>query len=461
MMPTIQEIRKMYPQYNDLPDHDLANSLHAKFYSDIPIDEFNAKIGLSAESIQQEEEKGFIDRVGENVKRRADLIINPAPNSTPYIDPVISAARLGVGTASDIGTELVKSAYGALPDKLTNAIESGVSSVIPEGVKGYAKSVSDKLPAFVEKHPTFSNIVGLATEAPVGAVVAKGAEKAVKSTLAARRAAKAEKSLVSSDIKAMSTNAYKEAAEKGGVLNEEWTNSFIDELQIHKPRPIGGKVFTSEQKKLMDSISEYEGLRDTRLSLEDIQNLDETLGDKVTLNPQTGRPDKAGFKILELQDKLREMVLNAPEAQVLGEKSGFEALDKARKLWSASRASEDIERIIERASMMDNEATAMKTGFRTLSMNKSRMSGYTPEEQALIKKAAKGQPVADLLRTTIGSRLISTVGGFAGGGLTGAAAGAAAGMAARGGASALQLRKAQKILGEINKRATKASGKGK
>ena len=291
------------------------------------------------------------------------------------------------------------------------------------------------------------------------AMVAKAAGKAVPSSLAARRALKKEPLMTSPDIKTMSQKAYKEAADLGGVLDEKWTNSFIEELQKHKPRPIGGKVFTSEQKKLMDSISEYEGLKDTRLSLEDIQNLDETLGDKVTMNALTGKPDKAGYKVLEIQDKLREMVLNAPESNVLGSKAGFESLDKARKLWSAHRAMDDIERIIERAGMMDNEATSMKAGFRTLSMNKSRMRGYTPQEQELIKKAAKGQPIADLLRTTIGSRLISTVGGYAGGGLTGAAAGAAAGMAARGGASALQLRKAQKIINEIGQRATKAGKK--
>lgn len=48
-MPNIADIRKQYPQYNDLSDQQLADSLHQKFYSDMPKDEFSRKIGLPTE----------------------------------------------------------------------------------------------------------------------------------------------------------------------------------------------------------------------------------------------------------------------------------------------------------------------------------------------------------------------------------------------------------------------------
>ncbi len=47
-MPTLADIRQQYPQYNDLPDADLAQKLHDKFYSDMPFPEFAAKVGYSA-----------------------------------------------------------------------------------------------------------------------------------------------------------------------------------------------------------------------------------------------------------------------------------------------------------------------------------------------------------------------------------------------------------------------------
>ena len=48
-MPTIAEVRQQYPQYSDMSDDALASALHTKFYSDMPQDEFNKKIGLTAQ----------------------------------------------------------------------------------------------------------------------------------------------------------------------------------------------------------------------------------------------------------------------------------------------------------------------------------------------------------------------------------------------------------------------------
>jgi len=42
----IQELRKQYPQYNDLSDQDLAAGFHKKFYSDLPFEDFAGRIGL-------------------------------------------------------------------------------------------------------------------------------------------------------------------------------------------------------------------------------------------------------------------------------------------------------------------------------------------------------------------------------------------------------------------------------
>ncbi|PND22311.1 hypothetical protein CN934_05150 [Ensifer sp. MMN_5] len=47
-MPTISEIRQKFPQYQDLTDDQLADAFHRKFYSDIPREEFNSKIGYDA-----------------------------------------------------------------------------------------------------------------------------------------------------------------------------------------------------------------------------------------------------------------------------------------------------------------------------------------------------------------------------------------------------------------------------
>ena len=41
---TLEEFRIKYPQYNDLSDSELADALHKKFYTDMPIEEFYSAI---------------------------------------------------------------------------------------------------------------------------------------------------------------------------------------------------------------------------------------------------------------------------------------------------------------------------------------------------------------------------------------------------------------------------------
>lgn len=45
--------REQYPQYNDMSDQDLATSLHAKFYSDIPQDTYFKKLGIGTSAGDQ------------------------------------------------------------------------------------------------------------------------------------------------------------------------------------------------------------------------------------------------------------------------------------------------------------------------------------------------------------------------------------------------------------------------
>ena len=50
-MATLAEFRTQNPQYNDMPDLDLANALHQKFYADIPKSQFFQQLGVSSAQI--------------------------------------------------------------------------------------------------------------------------------------------------------------------------------------------------------------------------------------------------------------------------------------------------------------------------------------------------------------------------------------------------------------------------
>jgi hypothetical protein len=48
MQQSIASIREQYPQYSDMSDEELAGALHQRYYSDMPREDFNARVGLSA-----------------------------------------------------------------------------------------------------------------------------------------------------------------------------------------------------------------------------------------------------------------------------------------------------------------------------------------------------------------------------------------------------------------------------
>lgn len=60
-MPSLQEIRSRYPQYHDLSDQQLADSLHQKHYSDMPSEQFYQKIGYAGPQLKP---NNFMERAG-------------------------------------------------------------------------------------------------------------------------------------------------------------------------------------------------------------------------------------------------------------------------------------------------------------------------------------------------------------------------------------------------------------
>lgn len=71
----LEQIREQYPQYQDMSDEDLARGLHAKFYSDMPFDEFAAKVGYQAQPVAPQEPPSLYRRITDSapVQRAADL----------------------------------------------------------------------------------------------------------------------------------------------------------------------------------------------------------------------------------------------------------------------------------------------------------------------------------------------------------------------------------------------------
>lgn len=153
-MQTLAEIRHNYPQYSDMSDKDLANSLHKKYYSDIPIDEYYSKIGLTQKETQQPENQSELLRYG--IKDPLAGILNFGSKGGT------SAGNLAIGLINKLGGNLPKqeatdfSEMLGIPEEQKNladkliqfAPEIGISLALPETRLGKVGELLDMLPAW-------------------------------------------------------------------------------------------------------------------------------------------------------------------------------------------------------------------------------------------------------------------------------------------------------------------------
>jgi len=107
------EVREKYPQYNDLPYSKLLEGLHAKHYSDMPYDEFAAKMGVSPQAPQQPQAPApsFYDRLRESLMgvvsdptatMRNAAILASKTAQNPFMQEVVGTVNRTVMDTADI-----------------------------------------------------------------------------------------------------------------------------------------------------------------------------------------------------------------------------------------------------------------------------------------------------------------------------------------------------------------------
>lgn len=233
-MPTIQDVRKKYPQYDDMSDQQLSDALYKKYYSDMPREQYDAKIGMGKPEVSKE------IGVTEDVART----VGTTPND--FAASLLSAPKELVNIAGQIGS------------KFDSAVTSGIKAILPEAADRYLDDYSakrDALAARPENKPGaaydyFSNKLdpvlpryepqtgagqatrlglGLATMAPaaISARAPIAAQKMAQATTAARRAliesARTRRPSVTQRVAEPFTEAGAEK-EAGRILRERATD---------------------------------------------------------------------------------------------------------------------------------------------------------------------------------------------------------------------------------------------
>lgn len=145
---SIQDVRAQYPDYNDLSDQELADKLHAKFYSDMPKDDFYSKVGLKTSGGANQ---GMTDE--QRQQRMQQLQYITGANRTPVdtLRDLAYGALTGLGKGGQAIASALTGGYAptvnmdevfapvASPNKsIGGEITKGVGSYAPYAIAGGA-----------------------------------------------------------------------------------------------------------------------------------------------------------------------------------------------------------------------------------------------------------------------------------------------------------------------------------
>lgn len=437
-----------------------------------------------AAGVQLKSQPGFIDRVAGDLTNRAnegaDAIVAYKAGGQGLAQTGLQVAgKMGAGALNDVVSEGINS---LTPDAVKQGLASGAQTAanvidnnsIGRKVGDMLLSGRDAYSDFARNNPNAArsleaagNIaavlpmaktitsagqtvgdVGNGLKSAADFSIANDVGKNLPGILGDTRSGSIKPSAITRDmVKNAASNAYKFADQAGAEIQPQLTNKAISFVESGLQEPFfGGRVLTSEQKSVNDALSEFLPAKGQAATLRDFQALDSNLGDKASMAYIAGDTNKARI-IGDVQSKIRTLLQpeNLSPGDVTGSTEGIDALtNHAIPLWATQAKMADIEKIIDRANMMDNPSTAIKTGLRNLSLNEGKMAQYPAEVQKLIIKGAQTGKTDDLLGI-FGSRL-NAIAGQAVGGVPGAIMSNASSMAARDARTALKNNQADAIL---------------
>lgn len=445
-MTTLPEIRQQYPEYSDIGDRDLAGMLHRKFYSDMPRDEFDKKIGLTPKTPGQDlADTAAIAAAGFQKEARAGA--NP-------LNLIGGLARMSEGSVAAMPVQAAAfKALGIKPSSVGDWAERNAPSVDPALVWNAPQNQLAR--------SAVKNVTGLdvATDLATPQAAAKAVDAEMTPT---RRALASAAGIVGGSIPYLATGPIGPGlkltgamAAMGGVgdLVGGETGKTIGALAALplalRGKPTGPKPSPAMTDDALSNLvkTKYKAAEDAGVvlkqeALKDLSaNVNKTLAAEglteglhpaalaavKRLETEAGR----GPMTLEGADKLRQVfnryigsaankddrrlmfmvrdeldsVMANPAAALMGDSAvANSAYREARDAYSRLALSRDIEAMVERAAAkaVNYSASGLENSIRRefvkLVANERRMKMIPPDVQAALRKVANGGAIDNLLR---------------------------------------------------------------
>lgn len=389
-------------------------------------------------------EKGFFDRVGEDMSRRgaaAEGVIEEYRKGNQSL-PETYLQHFGqyAGLANDIAGEAFKSVGRGVSSITPDFIEKPVrqagknvfDTVANSPVGDLARSAVQEYQDFSQEYPraaknieSVANIgalVGTLTPvkgtslagAAVDAVgsgtktVAKAASAPVKAGAKsvsegagnlwkgafARTPEKLDE--ISSAMKAESSASYTKFRETGAIINKNRASNIINRME--KAMSDTGKL---NARLHGDTLSVIEDMRKAQksgaFSLEEFDQYRQLLSDVINKNTDGIKgPNPDAFKAIQAIDALDEAIDRLKPIDILGgDTAAVEALKQGRAQWAKYRKFQSVANIVRQS---DGDPNRLKSALQRFVNKPKNLKGFTAEEKKAIIEAAKNSTAEKIFK---------------------------------------------------------------
>src|SRR3990167_3465946 len=409
-MTALDDFRSANPTYKSWSDPELADAIYRKFYSDMPREEFDKKLGTKSEArpspplylgeggkaLSPEEEAALYAR-----KPTPEPGVMDAMAGAIQADVPLGASHETLGKIpTHTGQALVQT--GAIPLDIASrgvgAVVAGGANLVRQGAEalGMDPDMAGRLERDV---PMLAESAGIVTGmSPSPAEFMPRGVRPAQAPIAQELAAVVDEVPSTSRLKEMSRANIAKAQEYGLTVSADAFDGFVDSLKAKMGKE-GYREFrypeATKELKYMESKTKRPQ------TLDDLDDFMQGLTDNLTSNiPKERR--MAGI----MKSALYDFMDTVPEGSVLSKNpaGALEAFRAHKDLWKRFRKSELIDRTMQKA--MDSRSTYTQAGlqtaiqnqFKSLVKNDKKMKQFSADEQLALRRVAQGDLPANVMR---------------------------------------------------------------
>lgn len=378
----------------------------------------------------KEAPKGFLDRVGEDLKKRSIMSeqITQAMRSGQQGPTESGFQQLGnvyAGGLNDIIGEGLTSAGRTISDITPQAIKDPVNrlhefvydSSLGQGIRNTAGQGAEAYQGFAQENPraarnieSVANIVPLVTPVKgktVAGVTADTAIQGVKTpvkgavnqakTATAGFLARSPEALdqVSAALKQKSNEIYKMARESGAVVKSKSNSDIFNKIQ--NAVESSGKMNKDLHRNTLSVLEDIKTASGKDIGLEELEQYRSLLGDVVNKGTDlTGKLDADAFKASRAIDALDDAIDKIePKDLLKGDTAASKAFQAGREQWKQYRKFDSVAEVLRKA---DGDPNRIKSGLQRFVNNKKNLRGFNVEEKKALLNAASNSTSEKLLK---------------------------------------------------------------